>query len=142
MWQFGSLNPFSELREQQAADDAVEWRGTTHPSMRIEAILSGQALAVAPGEHVQPYSKQTPLTHSHMAPFPHTVVVIKQRPRRRPEKRSRRVGRISRQFIVTSGAFDTDESEEPVCECNTLLGLLPCWWAQRKSFVSGPLIMC
>ncbi len=94
MWLFESLNPFEKLNEQTVG---FEWVKASQPLMCIEAILSGHAVTVAAA--VQPYLRLTPIANSYMTPFPHTVVVIKQR---HPETRARRVGRLSlliQQFI-------------------------------------------
>ncbi len=147
MWHSNSFNPFRKLTDQ-STDDPVEWKAAAHPSLRIEAILSGQAIITCEREEVQPCQQHhTSFAQHRVAPFPHTVVVIKQRIRRKPEKRARRVGRISRQFIQHDdcgghhGKNETDEAASSE-DCCHLSDFLPCWWKKPNTFISGPLIMC
>jgi hypothetical protein len=118
---------------------AMEWVRVSDASMRIEAILSGQAVIVATSEPsaAQPVAARVAETASYLTPIPHTVVVVRQRPftRRRTESRARRVGRISRQFIVTTG----DEDDEPSGRCCTIFSSM---YSPKPSTRSGPLSMC
>ena len=115
--------------------DTMEWLKVSDAGMRIEAVISGQAVVIATGEPVpvQPVSMRIPVSHSNFTPIPHTVVVLKRHQSARkhcPEKRARRVGRISRQFM------NTDDEESDCCT-------LWCWRGHRSASVNtGPLIRC
>jgi len=138
------LDLFQRLNDKP---HAVEWFKVSDAAMRIEAILSGQAVVVAAGEPiaVQPTSIHVPETHSNITPIPHTVVVLKHLRTRKshPEKRARRVGRISRQYMMTS-FDDTDESND-CCAFFVSMCSPPRWLRSRhtSSIVTpGPLILC
>jgi hypothetical protein len=95
---------------------AIKWIHVADASLRIEAIISGQAV-VHPAENftqtvaVQPASDMcTALSDPAIIPIPHSIVVIKQETsyttpqrnefsRQKRENRSHRAGRLSRQII-------------------------------------------
>jgi hypothetical protein len=98
----------------------IRWIHVADASLRIEAILSGQAvLADTQTVAVQPPSTASPPDYYYtVVPVPHTVVVIKHDSaisiRPRSESRTRRAGRISRQFMEK---YFTNDPEEDDCKC-------------------------
>jgi hypothetical protein len=107
--------------------NAIEWSTVSDATMRIEAVLSGQAIVTGEPIAIQPSSPTAPAClYSNLTPIPHTIVVIKTH-RRVAENRACRVGRISRQYLP-------DDSD--ACDC------IPSCWRRRKPVLEGPLITC
>jgi hypothetical protein len=128
-----------QMLYEKSVSRTVEWSHVSDASTRIEAIISGHAVVVATSDQVtvQPETSKSPPTSVclNVTPIPHIVVVIKgiSTQIRRPEKRSRRVGRISRQFVAP------DESD--CCSLLTFCCTSTCC-THRKQSSLGPLVMC
>lgn len=115
----------------------VEWSTVSDASTRIDAIISGQAVVLAPSA-IQTTTCAAGLI---LTPIPHTVVVIKHIPSHAFRKNSRetrayRAGRISRQFITTG---DPEEGDNGCCSIFTGLCATPCW---KRHTIPGPLVRC
>jgi hypothetical protein len=118
---------------------AMKWIHVADASLRIEAILSGQAfpasqvalptsdltriVAIQPPSSANPSAPSSP-TPSFIIPIPHTVVVLRhellpQASRKASENRSRRLGRLSRQlmakYLYHPPAISGEEDCCPVC---------------------------
>lgn len=121
----------------------IKWIHLTDSSMRIEAIISGQAIMTnqqipSMSNLTQTVAVQPPSSGSivideyHITPLPHTIVVIKQVPlashRYTQERRSRRAGRLSRKFISNYIAHLPDDDECCCCcaACPTSLSFMCC----------------
>ena len=118
----------------------IKWIHVADASLRIEAILSGQAIAAGPVAlptsdltrivTIQPpgtaLSRSNDPPPSFIMPIPHTVVVLRHGLLPKPgcsrsssENRSRRLGRLSRQMMVkylyTAPAVSDEEDCCPSC---------------------------
>jgi hypothetical protein len=126
-----------QMLYDKSVSHTVEWAHVSDASTRIEAIISGHAVVVATSEQVavQPETSSSTSFYLNVTPIPYTVVVVKRisKQTRRPEKRSRRVGRISRQCVAP------DESDW--CSLLTSCCTSTCC-THRKQSSSGPLVMC
>ena len=136
----------------------IKWIHLTDSSMRIEAIISGQA--VMTNQHVpsmsnltqsiavQPASSSGPavLDEYCITPLPHTIVVIKHikspSSNYTNERRSRRAGRLSRKFISNYIAHLPDDDECCVA-CPTSIGFMCCRYRSNSpTRVESRPIMC
>ncbi len=109
----------------------IEWSAVSDASMRIDAIISGQAVVLAPS------ANQSTTCAEGLTPIPHTVVVIKHAFKANSrETRAHRAGRISRQFITIG---DPEEGDNGCCSIFTGLCATPCW---RRHKAPGPLVRC
>ena len=158
---------------------SIEWIHVADASLRIEAIISGQAVIMT---NYQDTTDNSNMTATHLTqtvavqpppspglrvhdnqtiiPIPHTVVVIKQNPPRspslrstaaagtkcnnRPESRSRRVGRLSRQFIGGRCTQMSDEEEESSLCPYTMNVLTSCCglYSQPSPMRVGQPVLC
>ena len=117
------------MLSNESTDNHISWIHVANASLRIEAVLSGQAVLA---ENItQTMAVQPPSTgggydpvYAAITPIPHTVVVIKHGPATRlhvrGECRTRRAGRISRQFMEKYLTRDTEE-DDCIC-CASLFG--------------------
>ena len=107
--EYQSLNEVTDAEHLFADRDtqrqhSIKWIHTINAPplpMRIEAVLSGQRVAASPTSNlthivaVQPVADSGAAQPSYLTPKIHDVVVD-----RKPETRTRRMGRLSRQFMV------------------------------------------
>jgi hypothetical protein len=147
LWMFGSIirnqpkrlgmnqkhkSDLFQMLYDKSVSHTVEWAHVSDASTRIEAIISGYAVVVATSEQVavQPETSSSTSFCLNVTPIPYTVVVVKRisKQTRRPEKRSRRVGRISRQCVAP--------------DCCSLLTFCCTCCTHRKQSSLGPLVMC
>ena len=136
----------------------IKWIHLTDASMRIEAIISGQAIMT--NQHIPPMSNitqtvavQPPSTPGittlddyHITPLPHTIVVIKHSTsasyRSTQERRSRRAGRLSRKFISNYIAHLPDDNDDECCAtCPSFLCCTFHYTSPTRSTLNQP-IMC
>jgi hypothetical protein len=134
----------------------IKWIHLTDSSMRIEAIISGQAIMtnqpipsmsnLTQTVAIQPKSFNAPLTTCNeyyiTSPLPHTIVVIKHiastsSSHLKQENRSRRAGRLSQRFISDYIANLPDD-----CECCTAcpISLICCGF--RSTHGANQPVMC
>ena len=161
-WAHGR-QPFTYTsRSETTHTGPIKWIHVADASLRIEAILSGQAIAASPVAlptsdltrivTVQPpravslsaYSDHPP---SFIMPIPHTVVVLRHGllPKHggshsSPESRSRRLGRLSRQMMakyLLAPAASGDEDCCPSC-CNGRWCVAPF----ERPAAQNPMFMC
>jgi hypothetical protein len=134
----------------------IKWIHLTDSSMRIEAIISGQAIMtnqpIPPMSNltqtvaIQPKSLNANLTACNeyyiTSPLPHTIVVIKHitsssSSRYKQEKRSRRAGRLSRRFISDYITHLPDDDE---CCTACPISLICCCF--RSTHGANQPVMC
>ena len=134
----------------------IEWIHLTDSSMRIEAIISGQAIMtnqpIPPMSNltqtvaIQPKSLNANLTTCNeyyiTSPLPHTIVVIKHITSSsssdyRQEKRSRRAGRLSRRFISD---YITRLPDDDECCTSCPINLICCGF--RSTHDANQPVMC
>jgi len=136
---FTATNPARDTSPGATPPGAMKWIHVADASLRIEAILSGQAfpagqvalptsdltriVAIQPPSSANPSAPSSP-TPSFIIPIPHTVVVLRhellpQASRKASENRSRRLGRLSRQlmakYLYHAPAVSNEEDCCPVC---------------------------
>ena len=138
---YANLSNSSDQSNTTTPPPAFKWIHVADASLRIEAIISGQAV-VYPAESftqtvaVQPASAvHTALSDPAIIPVPHSIVVIKQETsyttpqrnefgRQKRENRSHRAGRLSRQIISGNRARQHDHriySLDNCCCCQSQL---------------------
>jgi hypothetical protein len=125
---YANLSNSSDQSTTTTPPPAIKWIHVADASLRIEAIIIGQAV-VHPAENftqtvaVQPASAVcTALSDPTIIPIPHSIVVIKQETssqrnefgRQRRENRSHRAGRLSRQIIIGNGTRQTGQHDHGI----------------------------
>lgn len=156
----GVNSPMGESTHSYDTDNCsthtMEWLHISDAAIRIEAILSGQAIIIpldglshvyAPTHTVavQPKAAETAFHHHRVIPLPHTVIFVKHTFKYRRESRSKRVVRITQEMIVYSfdkltGAFN---DEDGWCSLHRRTRWSACRHMEPTTAqVVGPLIMC